>query len=416
MQLAPVRIGTVHGLLGPFTGKPTTEVEARDGTRIGGDDLIRASVSTDRLYRVFGDSWRLTQAESMLDYAAGESTATFTDRTFPDPMRPAITPAAEASARAICVRAGVPEEALAGCILDVAMTGEAGFAVTTAVATRTSAPTPALSQPTLAARAPSVATGTAMVAGTGNATYYVYDAAGKTILKSEWTNKAVGLPPGNYLIDLNSTGTKQPLTVREGQKATVTAGTAMVTGTGKGQYVVYDAAGKNILISESTNKAVELLPGDYLINLNATGTKQPLTVREGQTTTVTAGTAMMAGTGKSSYLLYDASGKTLVTTGWTNAAIELLPGNYLIQLNHTTQPLTVREGQQATVTTGTAMVAGTGKSRYIVYDAAGKNVLTSALTNDAIELFPGNYVIEFDGVKQSLTVRPGQQAGWPGSR
>ena len=189
----------------------------------------------------------------------------------------------------------------------------------------------------------------------------------------------------------------------------------MVAGTGKGHYYVYDAAAKNLLISASTNEAVELLPGDYLINLNATGTKQPVTVREGQQATITAGTAMVAGTGVSSYLLYDASGKTLVTTGWTNAAIELFPGAYIIELYHTTQPLTVREGQQATIMTGTAMVASAGKARYTVYNTSG-NVLTAAYTNDATELLPGDYVIEFDGVKQPVTVRPGQQADWRGSR
>ncbi|NJN21613.1 MAG: hypothetical protein HC812_11085 [Leptolyngbya sp. RL_3_1] len=37
----------------------------------------------DRLYRQFGDSWRITQADSLFDYRSGESTVTFTDRNFP---------------------------------------------------------------------------------------------------------------------------------------------------------------------------------------------------------------------------------------------------------------------------------------------------------------------------------------------
>ena len=163
---------------------------------------------------------------------------------------------------------------------------------------------------------------------------------------------------------------------------------------------------------------MELPPGNYLIDLNTTGTKQPVTVREGQQATLTAGTAMVAGTGTglSVYLLYDASGKTLVTTGRTNVAIDLFPGNHVIELNRTKQPLTVREGQQATLTAGTAMVAGTGSSRDAVDDAAGTNVLADAKTNVAIELFPGNHVIEFNGVEQPITVRPGQQAVWRASR
>ena len=91
MQLAAGRIGTVHGLLGPETGKPSTAIEAKDGTLI----QVPADGRPDyqKLYRTFGDSWRITEAESLFDYAPGESTATFDKRRFPDPNPPAIPPA-----------------------------------------------------------------------------------------------------------------------------------------------------------------------------------------------------------------------------------------------------------------------------------------------------------------------------------
>jgi hypothetical protein len=85
-----------------------------------------------KLYRTFGDSWRITGVESLFDYAPGESTASFDDRTFPDPNTPAI-PADEATAAtALCTRVGLSGNALADCSFDVAMTGDAGFAVTDA--------------------------------------------------------------------------------------------------------------------------------------------------------------------------------------------------------------------------------------------------------------------------------------------
>jgi hypothetical protein len=246
------------------------------------------------------------------------------------------------------------------------------------------------------------APGSAMVAGSGKDRYFVRDAAGKSVTNAQ-TNTSVELPPGSYILDLNNT--TQPITVRAGQSSTVTAGTAMVAGTGKDRYFARDVAGKS-LTNADTNTPIELFPGNYIVELN--GTTQPITVREGQGSTATAGTAMVAGTGKNRYFARDVSGKGL-TNADTNTPIELFPGNYIVELNGTTQPITVSEGQPATVTAGTAMVAGTGKDRYFARDVSGKG-LTNADTNTPIELFPGNYIVELNGTTQPLAVRPGQQS------
>jgi hypothetical protein len=187
-------------------------------------------------------------------------------------------------------------------------------------------------------------------------------------------------------------------------QATGSVSSVMVAGTGKGRYFVSDASGKS-LTNADTNTAVELFPGTYTVALN--DTTQPLTVRAGQQATVSAGSAMVAGTGKGRYFVSDASGKIL-TNADTNAAVELFPGTYTVALNDTTQSLTVRAGRQATVSAGSAMVAGTGKSRYFVSDASGKS-LTNADTNTAVELFPGEYVVTVNGTTRSLVVRAGQQ-------
>jgi hypothetical protein len=234
MQLAPARMGTVHGLLGPFTGNQSVGIEARDGTKIRAEDVSREEAGYGRLYHAFGDSWRIAQAESLFDYAPGESTATFTDRTFPDPKPPAITPETSAAARAICVHAGVPDIALEGCILDVASTGEAGFALTTAQATRAAVPTLAiLPKPTANSRSVTAV----VVAGTGENNYTVYDAFGRSV-GSQTTNRPLELPPGNYVVEVN--GTRQSLTIREGQPTSVTAGSVMVACKGGDAYNVYD--------------------------------------------------------------------------------------------------------------------------------------------------------------------------------
>ncbi len=116
---------------------------------------------------------------------------------------------------------------------------------------------------------------------------------------------------------------------------------------------------------------------------------------------------MVIGTGKGRYFVSDASGKNL-TNADTNTAVELFPGSYTVALNGTTQSLTVRAGQQATVNAGGAMVAGTGRDRYFVSDVSGKN-LTNADTNTAVELFAGEYVVSVNGIKRTFAVRAGQQ-------
>ncbi|MFO0728964.1 MAG: hypothetical protein U1E65_34610 [Myxococcota bacterium] len=109
--------GPMSGLLGAS--------RTRDGT------AVATPPSFDDLYAVFGDSWRVRPAESLFDYADGESTATFTDRTFPDrPLTAAdLSAAARASAQATCAAAGVTDpQLLDDCTLDVGATGAAELA------------------------------------------------------------------------------------------------------------------------------------------------------------------------------------------------------------------------------------------------------------------------------------------------
>jgi len=70
--------GQLIGLLGNADGEPKNDIVMRDGTPLGIDNL-----SFETLYPNYADSWRVTQQESLFDYASGETTETFTDRDFP---------------------------------------------------------------------------------------------------------------------------------------------------------------------------------------------------------------------------------------------------------------------------------------------------------------------------------------------
>jgi hypothetical protein len=146
IELAEERRGAVTGLLGNFDGNPGNDLAARGGKRIayttvasaGWGDVQRFKVKEeftkrffDALYDTVGDSWRISQPASAFDYAAGQSTKTFTDRSIPErPVDPdELAAKKRAAAEKICRARGVTLPGpLADCITDVAATGNAAFA------------------------------------------------------------------------------------------------------------------------------------------------------------------------------------------------------------------------------------------------------------------------------------------------
>jgi hypothetical protein len=119
------RTRRLRGLLGIPDGNRNNDLTTRTG------DTITSPPDPAALYEFFGMSWRVAPSESLFDYAPGESTATFTDVNFPGGARPAACMAQVSlvAARTTCLAAGVTDPAaLRACSLDVAITGEEGFA------------------------------------------------------------------------------------------------------------------------------------------------------------------------------------------------------------------------------------------------------------------------------------------------
>lgn len=112
------------GLLGSPDGDASNDLSARDGT------VLPTDATVEEIYESFADSWRLTDEESHFEYAQGEDTEYFTDRSYP---RERITAAdlpedRYAVAETVCRLAGITEETiLQWCILDYGLTGEAAF-------------------------------------------------------------------------------------------------------------------------------------------------------------------------------------------------------------------------------------------------------------------------------------------------
>ncbi|MBE9063706.1 VWD domain-containing protein [cf. Phormidesmis sp. LEGE 11477] len=139
----------MFGLLGNFNGNDSDDLISRDGTilparstySVASNTLSRALPAAipvaeletayfEQLNRQFGDSWRVTQTESLFDYPAGVTTAFFTNRSFPNQVLTlnGVSSADLETAVTECEAAGVSAEMMDGCVFDVAATGNTGFA------------------------------------------------------------------------------------------------------------------------------------------------------------------------------------------------------------------------------------------------------------------------------------------------
>jgi hypothetical protein len=142
VTIPPTRAGKYVGILGDGSGSTLHDLRTRDGhstalanaygNAAGELGLTRALPQAGVAFhvfvdRTFADSWRVSQKESLFDYAPGTSTLTFTDRTFPRSDFNAAT-ASLSSATQTCRNAGVSNILLAGCIVDVSATKSSVFA------------------------------------------------------------------------------------------------------------------------------------------------------------------------------------------------------------------------------------------------------------------------------------------------
>jgi len=116
-------------LLGSYNGSTEDDIITREGV------VLDQPVKWERFYDDFGDSWRISQAESLFHYENGKTTSDYTLADYP--MRPTnvgeLPEAVVSDAEAVCGEAGVSEEVwLEACILDVACTGDESYAASAA--------------------------------------------------------------------------------------------------------------------------------------------------------------------------------------------------------------------------------------------------------------------------------------------
>nr|WP_237908178.1 Calx-beta domain-containing protein [Azospirillum brasilense] len=175
LYLSPSRAaGSIEGLMGNLDGDASNDLALADGT------VLSQPIDYSVLYGSYADGWRVTQQTSLFDYGQGETTATYTDRSFPRQVLSvdALPEALRQRAEALLDAAGITDPALRqAALLDVALTGDASFLKG---ATQTNAPTQQSATSNAPAAAPviTIAARTATVternSGSTNVVFDVY--------------------------------------------------------------------------------------------------------------------------------------------------------------------------------------------------------------------------------------------------
>ena len=114
-----------RGLLGSRDFNPNNDFASRSGV------VLTTPVTFGQLMGVFGNSWRISQAESLFDYAPGEGTASYQNPgASTQPSNTAgLSASAYAAAQATCAATGITDpHILDACIFDVGMTGDTSYA------------------------------------------------------------------------------------------------------------------------------------------------------------------------------------------------------------------------------------------------------------------------------------------------
>jgi hypothetical protein len=123
VEPAAARAGALAGLLGDFDGSPENDLVGAGGAKLG------VQPPAQELTHGFADTWRIAQADSLFDYQPEQSTATFTDPTFPDNSANAANVPNRETAEKNCREMGITDRHLLdNCIVDFAVTSDFVFA------------------------------------------------------------------------------------------------------------------------------------------------------------------------------------------------------------------------------------------------------------------------------------------------
>ena len=147
-MVSRAHMNDMAGLLGNFNGNPDDDLTSRGGATMLARSTYSIATKTlsltqpasisvydldtdffEELNRLFGDIWLFYHAESLFDYPVGMTTASFTNRNFPEQFLTfnGVSDTDLEAAIAECEAADIPPEMMDGCVFDVAATGNPSF-------------------------------------------------------------------------------------------------------------------------------------------------------------------------------------------------------------------------------------------------------------------------------------------------
>jgi len=139
------------------------------------------------------------------------------------------------------------------------------------------------------------------------------------------------------------------------------------------------------------------------------GVRRTVNVIRGSLTQIVAGTVLLSGTGADFYEIHDRSSSKQLAYAKTNAEIELFAGEYLLTVHGVSTPLVIRAGTATTLSAGRVIVPGSGATFFTVFDAKGEKQIAYAKTNQEIELLPGPYTIEMNNIRRTAQIVAGER-------
>ncbi len=249
--------------------------------------------------------------------------------------------------------------------------------------------------------------GAVIVTGTGDNSYFLYDATGDEQLGSKKTNEFIEVFPDDYKVQLNDTwyGTSpegDPITVGSLQLNLLDAGYVTVTKNGNNSFTLNDKDG-NELASAKTRENIEVFDGTYTALLHTV--EKSAVVSGGGKKEIPAGWLTVKGNENSKYQIYVGSsteGDAAVSAD-TGASMDLFPGLYTVFLNGISKAVNIPSEEEYLLESGTLAVNGKGyENDYFVY--YGEDQLTTAKTDAAVDFFPLTYRVLLNGTEASASI------------
>ncbi|QTA79900.1 Uncharacterized protein dnl_21820 [Desulfonema limicola] len=315
-----------------------------------------------------------------------------------------------------------------------------------------------------------ISLGSLVVSGAGNDKYFVIDTLGNEIASVN-TDETLELFAGSYNVRLNNI--LKTVVIEPEKTSKLTSGVLTVQGSGEDDFYILDSLGVPVA-GAKTNQELDLFGGTYTVSLNNSKTQalvitvqadalpsaekrsvqkaadlsDPLTalkICSGEIiaelneadmnqdgiidlidavyglqvisgisipkTVLKAGALTITGQGIDFFEVYN-SQDTFLVYKKTGRTLEFFAGDYIVKLNNSINYAEISQGQTVVLETGIVSIPKTGTDMYNVRDSQGNILKENIASGTNIELFPGNYIIEFNGTSKNAVIEAGRIWNW----